>query len=194
MRLTLDTNCLIDIADKRERAPYVEALRAAAEEGRVLISLVASSASEKQQSGDFLSSMGRFKERVAALGFGDSLLLPSIARFDVSFFEHGLHCDNQMLEREHKIYRVLFPTSPPEWADYAKEKGHMRDDRHGKGYFRWRNQLLDAQAFWAHEHASQDIFVTSDARFKVLEGHRDFPTAVVKEAREVVEMIGPAIK
>jgi len=47
--------------------------------------LVASSASERQQTGGFLENAGAFDLRHAALGFGDLDLLPALRRLDVSF-------------------------------------------------------------------------------------------------------------
>lgn len=194
MKFTLDTNCLIDVAENRDRAPYVQKLLAAAQQGKAQVALVASSASEKQESGEFLLSLATFNERRVSLGFGGLELLPSIGRMDVSFFDHCLWGDDESIAREHAIYLALFPTSPPEWEDYATAKGHSADDQTGKGYMRWRNQILDAQAFWAHEHAEHDIFVTSDVRFNVLERHPAFPDAVIKEPAEAAGILQEIVK
>jgi hypothetical protein len=40
-----------------------------------------------------------------------------------------------------------------------------------------------------HQHAGYDVFVTSDKRFRVLEGHKDFPNAVVRNPEEAVKLL-----
>jgi len=186
---TLDTNCLIDVADERPAAEHVRELMSAHNGGRISVALVASSASEKQQGGGFLESLSIFDARRTALGFGSLPLLPPIARFNVSFFNHGLMCDHAMLAREHAIFTALFPTSPPEWSDYAAAKGLDPEDRASARYLRWRNQLLDAQAFWSHDHVRRDVFVTSDRRFRVLTGHPLFPEAAICNPQEAAAML-----
>ncbi|WP_143520861.1 hypothetical protein [Puniceibacterium antarcticum] len=189
MKFTLDTNCIIDVAEKRSMAVHVLSLLATAKKGAVEVALVASSASERQEGDGYLSSLNTFDERRNALGFGNLPLLPSIGRFDISFFDHCLMGSDETIAVEHSIYRALFPNSPPEWTEYAAAKGYEGDDLTSKGYARWRNQLLDVQAFWAHRHAGYDVFVTSDKRFRVLEGHNDFPEAVVRNPEEAVKLI-----
>ena len=189
LKLTLDTNCLIDVAEDRDRAPFVKQLLRAAQTGEAEVALVASSAAERQRSRDFLSNFSLFEERRTALGFGGLPLLLPIARQDMAFLNHCLFGGVESLTRESEIYLTLFPSSPVEWADYAEARGHDAANRSGDGYARWRNQILDAQAFWAHEHAGHDVFVTSDARFKVLEKHPAFPQACIRVPEEAVALL-----
>ena len=162
---------------------------AAAEAGEAEVALVASSASERQKGGTFLSSFSAFDERRKGLGFGALPCLPSIARSGISFFGNSIVGGAEIVARERAICLALFPTSPFGWRDYAAAKGHSHEDTDGRGFARWRNQLLNAQAFWAHEYAGQDVFVTSDARFKVLERHPDFPVAVVNTPCEAIALL-----
>lgn len=180
---TLDTNCLIDVADERPAAEHVRALVAAHNDGQISVALVASSASERQQGGGFLESLSIFNARRTALGFGSLPLLPPIGRWNVSFFDHGLWCNDSTLARERAIFTALFPTSPPEWEDYAAAKGLDQKDRASSGYLRWRNQFLDAQAFWSHDHAGRNVFVTSDRRFRVLAVHPRVPPSYYLQPR-----------
>lgn len=186
---TLDTNCLIDVAEERPSAVHVRALLAARLRGNADLALVASSASERQSGDYFLESVDGFNQRRAALGFGDLPLLPSIGRMDVTFFGHSLWGSNESIAREYAIYNILFPTSPPEWADYAALKEVNVEDTTSSAYFRWRNQMLDAQALWAHDHAGRDIFVTSDQRLKGLNGHTDFPNMAIRTPEDAASML-----
>ncbi len=83
----------------------------------------------------------------------------------------------------------MFPTSPYEWPQYAITDGTDLDDIGSHSYSRWRNKILDAQAFWRHDNAQREIFVTSDQRFSVLEWHEDFPDAIIKNPDEAIEYI-----
>lgn len=186
---TLDTNCLIDVAEERPSASHIQALLAAAARVEADLALVASSASERQQGGVFLGDIAVFEERRIALGFGALPLLPSIGRWGLSFFGHSLYPSPESLEREAAIFRLLFPSSPVEWADYAVVKGADVHDLTALAYARWRNQMLDAQALWAHDYAGRDVFVTSDQRLKVIDGHPDFPTMKIKTPEEASAMI-----
>jgi hypothetical protein len=186
LKFTLDTNCLIDADEGRRSAIAVLMLRDAALAGKADIALVASSASERQQGNSYLSSIHDFNRRRTGLGFGDFVLLPPLMRWDMSFWDNALWSSPEAEAREELIYRTLFPTSLFKWNDFAAAKGISQDNVSSPAYFRWRNQILDAQGFWAHEHAKRDIFVTSDRRFRVLAGHPEFPKAVILQPAEAV--------
>jgi predicted nucleic acid-binding protein len=61
---TLDTNCLIDIAENRPAAAAVRALAAAHAEGRADVAIVAISASEAQLGGRFIQNYDEFRNRL----------------------------------------------------------------------------------------------------------------------------------
>jgi hypothetical protein len=75
------------------------------------------------------------------------------------------------------------------WVDYATWKEVPKEDKTTPAYLRWRNQILDAQALWAHEHAERDVFVTSDQRLLRLNGHIDFPDMLVKTPEEAIKLL-----
>lgn len=186
---TLDTNCIIDVAEDRPAAEHIRELLIAHSSGIARVALVASSASERQIDGAFLRSFGLFNDRRSALGFGHLPVLPPIGRFDVSFIDHCLSAGEASLAREAEIFRCMFPSSEPEWSDYASARGLNPTDRLSTGYLRWRNQMLDAQAFWAHEHHGQRVFVTSDRRFRIFNGHPLFPEASVCDPEEAAKLV-----
>lgn len=169
IKLTFDTNCLIDVDEGRPAATAVLDLVKAGRDGHVDVALVASSASERQRSGEFLENITFFRERARTLGFGDMPLLPPLARWGISFWDSALYASEEDAAREQNIYRTMFPASPYAWADFAILRGTTPNNTQGPEYLRWRNQILDAQAFWAHVHHERNVFVTSDARFNRLE-------------------------
>lgn len=186
---TLDTNCIIDIDEGRPAASSVIALLSAWAVGGADLALVASSASERQSGGMYLSNFEAFDQRRKQLGFAGVPLLPSMARWDLSFFGQSLYASPEGVAREALIYGALFPSSPFEWADYAESKGVHVYDNGGSAYARWRNQMLDAQALWAHEHAERQVFVTSDKRLLLLNGHPDFPNMIISPPEEAAALI-----
>jgi hypothetical protein len=58
---TLDTNCLIDVAENRPARDSVLRLIAAADRGTADVAMVASSASERQPGGGYLETFTSFK-------------------------------------------------------------------------------------------------------------------------------------
>lgn len=186
---TLDTNCLIDMAEDRPTAVHIRTLLDARARGAADLALVASSASERQQGGTYLASVVVFEERRNSLGFDGLPLLPSIGRWGLSFFDHSVSGSEQGSAREAAIYSLLFPTSPVEWAEYAAARGADVNDLTSPAGMRWRNQMLDAQALWAHDHAGRDVFVTSDQRLRVLNDHPDFPAMSIRTPQEAVALL-----
>ena len=181
---TLDTNCFIAIDDGREESQYVMAL---AKQEKHEVALLASSASERQLGGSHLESFDEFTTRMKKMEIGHLKTILPIAKWGLCFWGFAIYATAEQCERETLIFQTLFPTFPASWQEYAKDQGIDGDDlQHGKAW-KWRNRLCDAQAFWSHEHAGYDIFVTTDKNFrKKLVGHAAFPGAVVMTPKEAV--------
>ena len=190
LTFTFDTNCLIDVEEGRPAAAHVNRLlKAAHSRDDVEVAMVASSASERQKGNCTLSNFNDFERRRNNAGFGHLPMLYPLLRMDIGFWDKGLWSSPETRARENLIFKTLFPSSPVEWSDYAAKKAVDADNRDSPAFRRWRNQLLDAQAYWAHEFNNRDVFVTSDRRFKVLEKSPHFPQARVLEPSETVSLI-----
>jgi hypothetical protein len=190
---TLDTNCIIDVDEARPSSVSIKILLKEHERKKADLALVASSASERQRSGDFLCNLATFNARRYALGFGELRLLPSIARWGISFFGDSLWPSDESQKREEAIYKILFPNSAYEWADYAASKEVDPADETTPSYFRWRNQLLDTQALWAHDFAVRDIFVTSDQRLIRISEQKKIDSLVVMTPDNAVSTLNNLI-
>lgn len=189
LTFTLDTNCIIDIAEDRPSAGFVRQFLSAHHKGLVNVALVASSASERQSNGEFLKNAATFNERRDALGFAGLQLLPSIGKYDVSFFDNCVYGSDEGVARERAIYGILFPSSSPEWADYAASRGAGSTDLTSTAFLRWRNQMLDAQALWAHDHARRNVFVSSDKRLMKLNSQQEFPLIKVMKPEAAAALL-----
>ncbi len=67
-KLTFDWNCVLDLEEDRSSAPCLRELLALHDQGKVVVRLVAVSASERQQDGSYLRNFEAFQTRLASLG------------------------------------------------------------------------------------------------------------------------------
>lgn len=192
-KFTLDTNCMLAVDDERETAIHIKKVLQAHKLGLIELAIVAAAASERQQGNIYLEQYEMFEERRRTLGFGDAEVLQVIGRHDVSYWGHCLGSTDEWESRENQIYKVLFPNSEIELKDFVSARGLDPDEttseEYQKAYGRWRNNILDAQAYWAHDHNDRDVFVTHDKAYKKLNGHPAFPRGHVVNHEEVGAMM-----
>ena len=161
--LTLDTNCIVAVAEGRPQATAVVDMAAAHRAGTADVALVAISASERQLGNRKLENFIAFKERVGDLGLGHLRLLEPMFYFDITFWDYCIWSSDEMEQLEQRIHEVLFQTIPFKWLDRAAQLGI--DPNAGGVDWKWLNAKCDVQAFWAHTYHQRDVFVTSDANF-----------------------------
>lgn len=188
--LTLDYNCLIAIDEARPEAIDVLKLIEASRRKEIDVAIVASCASERQPGGGHLDNFAEFEKRLAQIGLGEIGLLKPLGKYDLSFWDFFLSAEQEWADRERLIFRTLFPNTPTEWMDYANENGLSEDDLAHPKAWKWRNQLCDVQAYWAHEFNGRDYFVTSDGNFsRRLRRSADFAKAQVVTPAEAAMLV-----
>lgn len=179
VRLTLDRNCLIDVAE--ERRPYADAvfeLMRYAKEGFVRISIPASSASERARPGKpQITNFSQFQSWVTDLGFEDVEFLAPILYLDYSFFDFAVFGGGEPQKLEERIHAVVAPNAAyqaPQAGDFEK----------------WRNAKADVQAVWCHVYYETDALCTRDSklirrasRIPGLVAHVTTPSEVVAQVR-----------
>jgi hypothetical protein len=115
LKLTLDTNCFIDLDENREpSAGCVRSLIALHSAGNVCLRLVGSSASERQRVGPYLTNFAQFKSRLEALEIGHLELLLPPAVFDVSYLDWCVLLGDDDIPLLESIHHALFPGQPYE--------------------------------------------------------------------------------
>jgi hypothetical protein len=187
---TLDTNCIIDIDEKRASAPSTMQLVQAYRNGQADVALVSVSASERQQGDKYLENYSDFVERLKSLGLSDLPVLPTIAYWNIGFYGVGLYGGNPaMVRREREIQSILFPGIEFEWPVYASKAGLQVNDLSNPGARRWRNAFCDRQMFWAHDHNNRDYFATRDGNFLRLVGRPEFADTKVLTPSEAASLI-----
>ena len=161
MRITLDTNCLIDLEERRPSAVHLDALIAQFRAEKIQLCIPAISASERTKAGLFAPTFTAFESKLKNVGLERAELLLPLGYFDVTYWDHCLFGDGDKLEPQ--VHRILFPELPFAWGDYCKQTGTDVDaiasDR------RWRNAKCDVLAIWSHIKYGADLFVTSDENF-----------------------------
>jgi hypothetical protein len=165
VKFTLDHNCLIAIEQQEQPAAgCLRSLIARHDAGEAEVRLVATSASERQQSTiPYLKDFGDFQIRVARLGLGHLELLVPILTPEVSFLGWSSLAGDEDIALMKRIHRVLFPGQPFDFNDAVAAAGPTIDPDTAER--KWRNRFLDVQALWCHVHYGGDVFVTSDSNF-----------------------------
>ncbi len=186
---TLDTNCLAEVDEDRPVQSDVLRMIEAARRGEADIAILASNASEHPPGGTHLNRFADFQKRMLAIGLGHITLLKPIARHGLSFHGFGIMSDEAAVGRERLIFTTLFPTTPSRWSDFAAINGLDKKDLLSAGAWKWRNCLGAAQAFWSHENAKRDVFVTTDGSFWRLRNKAEFADAVVMTPTQAVQML-----
>src|SRR3984893_19460322 len=105
---TLDTNCIIAVAENQPAAWAVRTL-ADAHAGRADAAVVEMSAREKQQGGHYIRNFAEFRDRLDSLGLGHLNVILPMGDWDISFWDQCLWADEAMVKRAYEIQSILFP-------------------------------------------------------------------------------------
>lgn len=135
---TLDTNCIIAIANSEATAPAIRTLVEAHKTEKANVAVVAISASERQSGGGVIKNFDEFRARLRDLGLGHLEILKPIMYWDMTFWDWCLWADDGMQALERKIHEILFPSVEFLWQDYRRSCGidpNTGSDPSG----RWRN-------------------------------------------------------
>jgi hypothetical protein len=90
-KIDLDTSNLIDLEHGRPAAVHVRRLKQLHDGGRVVLRLIAASASERQPDGSSLSTFKNFTAWVEKLGLGDLAILMPIFIWDITYWGFCSH-------------------------------------------------------------------------------------------------------
>jgi len=162
MKITLDNNCLISLENKDSEHLDIKAL-ADLYPNQITLCIPAIAASENQQGGVLHTNFAQLQKFLAEIGCERCTLLNPMLYLDISFLDHAILADEQMVSLEQKIHDILFPNIPFLWSEYCRRFGLDSDDEVTDR--KWRRAKCDVQAMWCHIHYSNDIFVTQDNNF-----------------------------
>jgi hypothetical protein len=123
------------------------------------------SASERQKDGSTIENFLSFKNRLSALQLSHLEILPAMAYWDITFFDHCLFADDKMELLEKTIHEILFPKVEFLRTDFCARRNLDTDAPETKA---WRSAKCDVQVLWSHIHHKRDVFVTSDKNFHLV--------------------------
>lgn len=162
--VTLDNNCIIDLEQNRKDAPQIRRLIQMHHSKDISLRVVAVSASElKQDKQTHPKNFGEFKQRIKSAGLGDAEILPTLARWDLSFWDQCVWSGRWLEELEKKIQTVLFSEDEVEYGDFC-QKYHYDEGAQEK-LDEWIRRKCDVLTLWSHIWYNGDIFVTRDENF-----------------------------
>ncbi len=162
-RLTLDTNCLINLENRTSQHKSVRALIDAHRAGKLVACVPAIAASENQPGGMRRTNYKEFQAWLEQLDAADLKEVPPMGYWGIMFWGHGVWSSERARQVERAIHDVLHPRITFEYADYCAE--HDLDPAAKPTDRRWLNAKCDVQAMWSHIHAENNAFITEDRRF-----------------------------
>ena len=168
MRVTLDTNCIVDLELVRQPASALKKLIIASSEGIVKLMVSGISASEKSKGGGYSLTFSDFQALLSKVGLDGAEVLMPIGYYGVTYYNFCLYPSDEMLTLERKIHEILFP------------KLDLEDTANSH----WRNAKCDVLGMWCHIYYKGDIFVTGDRNF-----HKESkkPRLIALGAKEIVK-------
>lgn len=154
MKLTLDHNVIIDLANGSENVARIREMLVGGEHKVYVVEI---GASEMRKRGIRPDRFDLFEELLDKAGIRDLPRLMPMMIWDVTFWDRALLSDDAMSTLAGKIETVLFGESPRieiagEAADSPK-------------FAAWLNRICDVQTMWCHLHHGNDVFITSDRNF-----------------------------
>ncbi|NMP23738.1 hypothetical protein [Sulfobacillus harzensis] len=165
--VTIDTNCLIAVEEKRAEADAISQLMESHREGQILLQIVAIAASENQPSGTSNPRFSEFQNRLKRIDMDGIRVLKPIAHWGVTYWDWALWSDAKMLKLEQDIHNILFPAQPFGQEEFIARERERVGETVGAPRIesKWRNHLCDVLTIWGHIWYGGNFFVTSDGNF-----------------------------
>ncbi len=162
-KVTLDTNCLIDLEEGNERATALRHLIARHENKRIELRIPAIAASERQQGGTYFQNFSEFTARLDRLGLNGIPILPPMLYLGVAFFGQALLAGGPMIDLERQIHEILHPEMVFDYIGYCARRGI--DPNANPLDRKWLNAKCDVQIVWSHIYHGGGTLVTNDENF-----------------------------
>ena len=163
MKLTLDTNCIVDLEEGSGEADALLRIVEAHAAGRIVLRVAGISASERQPSGGYAPTFTPFQDRLRAAGLASAEILRPMVHLDTTYLDQMVLADERMLDLERQIHEILFPELEFQWEDFCRKRGF--DPVSTPLHKKWRNAECDVVAMWCHINYGGDVFVTTDRNF-----------------------------
>jgi hypothetical protein len=168
MRITLDTNCLVDLELKEGAYIDLQKIISSHNLGNIEVSVPGIGASERLKGGTFAKSFTAFQERLRRISPKELHILKPLAYWNISYWDWSILAGEDTVGLERNIHNVLFPEHKFIWSDQAELLGldsNIAASEDHKEFIKWRNRKCDVLGLWCHIFYANDIFVTRDKNF-----------------------------
>jgi hypothetical protein len=155
MKITLDHNCLIHLADQTNTGIRVKAILSNKENKCFVVNI---GASEMRKKGVRPDHYDKFEELLDLSGIANLPRLNPMMMLGVTFLEKCIFADDAMIELAANIEDVLFGKAQK--IDIAVDG---LDSTAGR---KWLNRICDVHGMWCHIYNGNDVFLTTDGNFK----------------------------
>ena len=109
-KVTIDTNCIIDLEEERSPACYIRALILMHREGKIELSVSAISGSERKLNGEYAHTFSEFRQKIQHVGLADINILKPPGYYGITFLGWFIFPDEVTIKLEQKIHDILFPS------------------------------------------------------------------------------------
>lgn len=168
MKITFDTNCLVDLELNEGAVSELRRLVASHDTGQIEISVPGIGASERLTDKTFAENFAVFRQRIQELAKREFEILKPPAYLDLTYLDWAIFGGDATIELERQIHEILFPEIKFKWSDHAETHGldpNQAADVQHKEWIKWRNRKCDTLALWCHIYYDKDVFVTRDRNF-----------------------------
>lgn len=166
-RLSLDWNCVIEVEENRAEARAVRSLVEMHRSGRLEVGLLATSASENLRNSPGLPiTPDRFRDRIAALGWADLPIVPTLAVWGMTFWGSAFWADGSEGPVISALWSVIGKTGlPKDLETFRNQHGIPASlPLEATEFSRWRNTWCDVHSALAHIKAERDVFITTNTK------------------------------
>lgn len=188
MKITLDTNAIIDLEEQSGYAQALRCLIVANELGKIMLRVTGISASERPPDSAYISPLDEFKYRLQRDRLHSAEILKPICYTNVTFSNWCITGGGALSELEKEIHDILFPRIEFSYFDYCRFRGlqHRTVPIDSK----WRNAKCDVLAIWCHIYYDADIFVNRDFNFFKQSRRGPLIHLVAREIMKLDQVIG----
>ncbi len=154
MKITLDHNCIINLANRTDIGARIKAILSNKENECFVVNIGASEMREKGVRPDHYE---KFEELLDLAGITHLPRLNPMMIWDVTFWDRCVWADDAMIKLAADIEDVLFgETQKIDISVVGLDSPAGR---------KWLNRLCDVHSMWCHIYNKNDVFLTTDGDF-----------------------------
>ena len=154
MKITLDHNCIINLANQTTIGKKMNAIVSNEENECFVVNI---GASEMRQMGVRPDRYEKFEELLELAGIARLPRLNPMMILDVTFWDKCVWANEAMIKLSADIENILFGKAQK--IDIVEEG---LDSPAGR---KWLNRLCDVHSMWCHINYDNDVFLTTDKNF-----------------------------